>query len=177
MTDLASSSPLPADALDRIAAAQADWAKRHTRVAVACAGGLFVLSSALLGVLLLGTKDSVSPPSVVFAGVLIGVVASALAAAISNARFAHRSRRLAVSPPPAVECHVERLGADTKLRRDHLHIRLADSSRTILLRVEDDAPLHLLPERGTALLLGTPGRNQPVLVGVQGRPFVAARRA
>ena len=177
MTDLATTTTIAPDALERIAAAQADWVRRHTRVAMACGGGLLLLTAVLAGVLLLGTRDTVSPQAVLLNGALLGVVASALAAAIGHARYAERVRQLAVRPPAPVAVHLERLAADSGKRQEHLHLRLAGSDALILLRVEAGTALQLLPERGEALMLGKLGRNQPVLVGVPGRPFVAARRA
>ncbi|MCU1676951.1 MAG: hypothetical protein JWM93_1709 [Frankiales bacterium] len=177
MTDLATTPTLAPDALERVAAAQADWVRRHTRVAMACAGGFVLLAIALTAVLLLGTRDTVSPQAVLLNGTLLGLVASALAASIGQARYAERARRLAVTPPPPVACYVERLAADTKKRQDHLNLWVQGSDALILMKVEPGTPLQLLPERGDAVMLGTPSRNQPVLVGVPGRPFVAARRA
>ncbi len=177
VTDLATTPTLAPDALERIAAAQADWVRRHTRVALACAAGLLLLAVVLAGVLLVGTRDTVSPQAVLVNGAMLGLVASALAGSISQARHAERARRLAVTPPAPVACHIERLSADTKKRQDHLYLRTQGSDALILLKVEAGTPLQGLPERGDAVMLGTPGRNQPVLVGVPGRPFVAARRA
>jgi hypothetical protein len=177
VTDIATTPTIAPDALERIAAAQADWVRRHTRVAMACGGGLLLLTAVLTVVLLLGTRDTVSPQAVLLNGTLLGVVASALAAAIGHARYAERARLLAVRPPVPVTVHVERLAADTKKRQDHLHLRLEGTDALILMRVDAGTPLQLLPERGAALMLGAPGRNRPVLLGVPGRPFVAARRA
>jgi hypothetical protein len=138
---------------------------------------LLLLAAVLAVVLLVGTRDTVSPQAVLINGALLGIVASALAGSIGQARYAERARRLAVTPPAPVACHVERLTADTKKRQDHLYLRVAGSDALILMKVEAGTPLQGLPERGDAVMLGTPARNQPVLVGVPGRPFVTARRA
>ena len=177
MTEIATTPTIAPDALERIAAAQADWVRRHTRVALACGGGLLLLTAVLAVVLLVGTRDTVSPQAVLLNGALLGLVASALAAAIGHARYAERVRQLAVGPQVPVAVHVERLTADTKKRQDHLHLRLAGSDALILMRVDAGTSLQLLPERGAALMLGAPRRNRPVLLGVPGRPFVAARPA
>lgn len=174
MTDLAAT--LAPDALERIATAQAGWVRRHRRVALACAGGLLLLVAALAVVLVVGTRDTVSPQAVLLDGLLMGVVASALAAAVGQARYAERARRLAVSPPAPVACHIERLGAETKKRADHVSVRVGDGA-SVLVRAESGSEMHLLPERGDGVMLGTLRRNRPVLLGVPGRPFIAGRRA
>jgi hypothetical protein len=175
VTDVAPA--LAPETLERIAAAQADWVRRHRRVAVACAAGLLVLVAALAVVLLIGTRDTVHPQAVVGDGVLIGVVGSALAGAIAQTRHSERARRLAIDPPPPVACVVSRLAADTKKRPTHIRVRLAGSTEAVLLRVDDGEDLRLLPEDGDGVLLGVLNGRGPVLVGVPGRRFVAARKA
>jgi hypothetical protein len=174
VTDIAAT--LAPDALDRIATAQADWVRRHRRVALACSGGLLILAAGFAVVLLVGTRDTVSPQAVLVDGVLMGLVASVLAAAIGQARYAERARKLAVDPPAPVACHIERLGADTKKRADHVSVRVGDGP-AVLVRAEAGSEMHLLPERGDGIMLGALRRNRPVLLGVPGRPFIAGRRA
>lgn len=173
MTEIATTAPLT-DSLAGIAAAQADWVRRHMRVAVACAGGLVLLAAALTAGLFLAPDDAVTPQAVVIDGVLMGLVGSACAAAANHALFAARFRRLAENPPTPTPCRVERLGADTKLRKDHAVVTV-EGQAPVLVRAEPGSPMMLLPEGGDAVLLGTLGRRSAVLVGVPGRAFVAAR--